>query len=242
MTLEKGKPRVAGKPLAVHPDGLEIYSHDQRESFILHASNLSQEIFKCNRLFLDAQILFAHLVCKEVTGERDPTILAKIITHLQESKKSLDNTGVPFAYLDTIVLELQGIDFEAKEINLGAIGSSLVTQDAVRDVAWNLVKTAVVTSNFTEAYTIAKKHILDICHYTELLITALQRDASAAREGTAAHRLMKMRPVNIAVEFGILRTEWDVLIDILFIIEICGKECWYNLKNYRPIIPNAPGV
>lgn len=238
----KAHAKPTGKPVAEHPFGMEIYSRDQRESFILHASNLSQEILKSNRFFLDAQIAFAYLVCKEVTGERSPALLADVIANLSHSRESLSHTRGLFAYLDTIVLELQEIDLKEKEVDLGAIGTSLVAQDAVRDVAWNFVKASIVGAHFTEAYDAAKKHIAEVGEFTEKLIAALQRDSPAAREGTAAHRLMKMRPVNIAVEFGILRTEWDVLIDILFIIEICGKECWYNLKNYRPVLPLAPGV
>ncbi len=242
MALEKGKPRVAGKPLAVHPDGLEIYSRDQRESFILHANNLSQELLKGFRHFVDAQISLAHLVCKEVTGARSPETLAEVIASLRKSEEGLGHATGPFGYLDTIVLELQKIDLAEKHIDLQAIGDSLVRDEAVKDVAWSLSKEAIKKADFKEAYNTIKEHIAEVKARNEKIIAALQREPGAAREGTAAYRLMKMRPVNIAVEFGTLRSAWHTLLDIVFIAEICGKECWYNLKNYRPVLPHAPGV
>jgi hypothetical protein len=225
-----------GKPFAEHPFGMEIYSRDQRESFILHAANLSQEVLKSYRYFVDAQTAFALLVCKEVTGERAPTTHTDVVQNLNMSKTCLVHTSGPFAYLDTIVVELHTIDLYAKNIDLHALGNALVAQEAVKDIAWYLLKEYISAAHFKEVYDIIKKHITEVEEHTQKLIATLQLGTGAAREGIAAQRLMKSRPVNVAVDFGILRSSWNTLLDMMFIAEICGTECWYNLKNYRPVI------
>ncbi len=227
---------------AKHSSEVQIHERNLRESFVLNATNLKKEIVSGNRSFVDAESSFAQLTCKELSGEPSPILHGEVIHNLLDSVDYLDHTGIPFAYLESVIKELGGIDCEKNRVSPNEVGTKLVAQQAISVGSWHEVNKILSDSNFIHAYEAVWERIKALQGSTGHLVAAFQRTTYLAQKGTVAKYLMRQRPINIAVDFAQLRTEWNKLYEITVTIELCATECAFHLNNYGPPLLHAPEV